>query len=286
MSRALPLLAALALAACEAPFDPIAPSDAVFSMSGYLDASADTQWVRVEPFGQVLAAPAGPIEAEVALVLPDGRRAPMGQEVRTFATGPAHLFWTTADVAPGATYAVVAERPDGARSRATVRVPDDRDVTITLDDGLTQCPISVRVEGAEYLADVQAQYTLTAPRRRGERFRFSKLPSLVEEADGAFETRVFYSEDAVDMEIDPLPYAYPVTTEIVVSIGTSDWPAVRDLTLEDAIAASGLGAIEGGVGFVGGAVTTTVPFRPGYGTFPPPETGLPPGPCFNDASIF
>ena len=42
MRRALPLIA-LVLAACEVPLDPIAESDLSFALSGYLDASADTQ---------------------------------------------------------------------------------------------------------------------------------------------------------------------------------------------------------------------------------------------------
>ena len=276
---------ALVLAACEAPLDPIAPSDAVFSMSGYLDAAADTQWVRVEPFGAVLEPPPGPIEAAVTLVTPDGRRVPMTQEVRDMATGPAHLFWTAEPIATGATYRVEARRADGAAARATVRVPDPATFTVSLDDGITQCPTVVRVEGAEHLADVQAQYTLGGFGRAGERFRFTKLESLEADGGGAFEAQVFYGEDALDMEIDPLPFAYPVTSEVVVSVGTSDWPDVRGLTLEDAIAFAGVGSVEGGVGFVGGAVTVTVPFVPGFGTFPPPPTGLPPGPCLDDASI-
>ena len=273
---------ALALGACEAPLDPIAPSGAAFSMSGYLDASADTQWVRVEPFGARAGLTPGPIDAEVALELPGGRRVPMAPSVRAFPSGPAHLFWTTADVLPGATYAVVARRSDGAGARAPVRIPDDRAVTITLDDGPIRCPTTVLVEGAERLAQVEARYELRGTGRLGETFRFPKLESLVEEADGAFRAQVFYGEDAVEMEIDPLPFRYPVTTEVFVALATDDWPDLRGLALDDALHAADTGRIEGGVGFVGGALTKTVPFVPGFGRIPYELDPTPPSPCVSD----
>ena len=69
MRRALPLIA-LVLAACEVPLDPIAESDLSFALSGYLDASADTQWVRVERVDPVAgverAAPRAPSDVRKA----------------------------------------------------------------------------------------------------------------------------------------------------------------------------------------------------------------------------
>ena len=278
--RRAALALGLALAACEAPLDPIAPSDRVFSMSGYLDASADTQWVRVEPFGAVAGPAPGAIDAAVTLVTPDGARVAMAPVVRAFETGPAHLFWTTAPIATGVTYRVEAERSDGAHARATVRIPDAQAVTLTLVDGLINCPTLVIVEGAERLADVRARYALIGPARDGEVYEFSKLPSLTRSADGAFTAQVFFGEDATEMEIDLFPGVEPIAPEVVVAVATDDWPEVEGLTLEAALASAELDRVEGGVGFVGGVVTTTADFIPGYGLLPFPLDPRPPEPCF------
>ena len=172
--RRLAVLLLLGLAACEAPLDPIAESDLAYSFSGYLDASADTQWVRVEPFGRVNAPTPGPLDAVVSLVKPDGTVRPMTQEVRTFETGPAHLFWSTEDVVPAASYRIEVRGADGTMAVAPVDVPDDSALEIDLVDGLIHCPTVVRVSGAEFLVDVQARYVTPD----GRPFRFSKVASF------------------------------------------------------------------------------------------------------------
>lgn len=271
------LLAALVVWGCEAPLDPIADSDLVYSMSGYLDASADTQWVRVEPFGRTSAVSDAPLDADVTLVLPDGQRQPMTQEVRTFATGPAHLFRSTADILPGQTYHVEVRGPDGRQARAEVEIPDVTDLDIELVDGIIHCPTAVFVGGAEFLVDVQARYTV---RGSGRSFRFSKAESFSEAIGERTQASIYFGDDALDMEVPPLPWESGVTPEIFVAIGTDDWLAPSELTLEAALAQAGFSHIEGGVGFVGGVVTRRIPFVPGVGAFPRPYSNDPFEPCF------
>ncbi|WP_412068441.1 hypothetical protein [Rubrivirga sp. IMCC43871] len=281
MARRLPvLLLALALAACEAPLDPIEPSDLVFAMSGYLDVTADTQFVRVEPFAREAVSTPGPIDATVELVDPDGDRHLMTQLVRDFPTGPGHLFWTTTPIEAGATYRIVATDAAGATATATVRTPDDADLAFELIDGPLFCPTLVAVSGATRVVDVQARYRLEGPGRVGERYRFSKLESLMQSAAGTLDATVYFGDDADFMEIDGLPGAYPVAAEFAVAVGTDDWPDVEGLTLEGALAAAELGNVEHGTGFVGGVITRAIPFRPGYGLIPPFEdSGVEPEPC-------
>ena len=140
MTARTPALLALAavalLAGCEVAFDPIEASTRYYSLSGYLDTEADTQWVRVEPLDATVEPSSDPIDAVVTLVGPGGS-ARMAQRVVRPGPRVSHLFWTTADVAPGAVYTVVARRPDGAETRATVRTPAP-DPPPTLSDGYDQ----------------------------------------------------------------------------------------------------------------------------------------------------
>ena len=256
MTRALPLLAlALALAACEVPLDPIEPSDAVFSVSGYLDATADTQWVRVEPLARSVGTDPGPLEAVVTLTGPDGAARPLAQEVRDMATGPAHLFWTTADVAPGATYRLEARRTDGASTRTAVEVPTEA-FRVEVEDGPYACPTVVTVTGAERVVDVQTRYVV-AVGARASRHRVSHVEAIAPGPDGTVRLPI-YSANDLDL-LPPGPGAEVVHSEILVAAGTDAWPPAAGLTLEDRVGYNDPG-VEGGVGFVGGVVTRAEPY--------------------------
>ena len=277
--RTAAALVALALVACEAPLDPIAPSDLAYSLSGYLDASADTQVVRVEPFGISAVAVSeleGELPADVYLGLEDGSRVPMTQRVETFVTGPAHLFWTTHDIAPGRTYRIEVEGHDGDRATAPVEIPNVDALDIQLVDGVIHCPTAVLVDGIEFLVDVQARYTV---RSTGQQFRFSKAESFTEVGSGSTRASVYFGDDAAAMEVPLLPWQSGVTSEVFVAVGTDEWLAPADLSLEAALSQAGFGRIEGGVGFVGGVVTRSFPFIPGVGKFPTPYTDEPFEPC-------
>ena len=248
-------------------FDPIASSDRYFSLSGYLDASADTQWVRVEPVAP--SVDPNPDQLDVAVALEDlngGAAVAMGQVVRTFSTGPAHLFWTTADIRPGATYRLTVRRPDGAETRATVVVPDGS-AEVDVIDGPFVCPTLVFVRGAARVADVQARYTVIDGGQVVLQRRFSKLESLIEEPDGALRFTIYPGDDAEALGLLSLPSAPDeVRSEVRVAVGSEDWPDVVGLDLETALVLTLNDRIENGVGFVGGVVTETVPFTPGAGS--------------------
>jgi hypothetical protein len=274
VTRPLPLLAALlaalALAACETALDPIEASGRFYSLSGTLDASADTQWVRVEPVAGAVGSSAEPLDVRVTLA-GSGGTVVLSQRVVAFESGPAHLFWTTADVEPGTTYDLAAERPDGATTRTAVRVPEAFPAP-TLIDGEFQCPTQVYVQ-AERVVDVVAIYE---PQGGGPS-RFSKRMSLTTVDGGRQRAQIYYGDDARRMDRDPLPDA-SVQAEVLVAVGTDDWPA--EATLETASIPGRPGLVENGVGFVGGVVTWRSPFVPGIGVAAPPGGGGQPDlPC-------
>ena len=272
----LALLLAVALAGCEVGLDPVLESGLVFSLSGYLDASADTQWVRVEPVLPTAETSAAALEADVTLTeLGSGLEAALTQEVRAFANGPAHLFWTTADVALGGRYRLVARRrADGAETTTTVSIPADGSFEVEVRDGRFTCPTAVTVRGATALADVQARYVVATP--QGTRpYRFPYIDEVRDVPDVGLVASVYPGEDAARMEIDPVSFAGLASAEIVVAVTTDDWPDLFRRTLEDALAVEGFG-VENGLGFVGGVVTVRRPFIPGTNGSP---FGPPPGPC-------
>ncbi|WP_412068443.1 hypothetical protein [Rubrivirga sp. IMCC43871] len=256
----------LALAGCESSFDPIAPADLHFSLSGYLDASADTQWVRVEPFGQTAETTAAPIDAVVTLDGPGGV-VEFRQQVRLFVTGPAHLFWTTADVEPGQVYRVRARAPDGSTTTAPVAIPDTAGVTIDVIATATSCPIVVSVAGAERLADVQSVYEVSRRGRRRTVVR-SYNDFVRTRAGGALQTSVYPGSDLRAFGFSPDDDL--LSASVKVAIATADWPLTRGQSIEDVLLLESTG-LDQGVGFVGGVVTWTVPFAPRECYGPSPE---------------
>ena len=260
MRGGVALAAVLALAACEVPFDPIEPSDRYFSVSGYLDVSADTQWVRVEPLGRTADPVVGPIDAVVTLTGPGGLEARLTQRVRAFETGPAHLFWTTADVAPGTTYRLEARRADGASTRVRVETPDTTRFSAEISTGRYVCPAVVIVRGAERVVDAQTRYGLV---RGGalEVFAFPQADTFERTDDGAVRAYLHFGDDAREMEIDPVFPSGLVRAEAVVAVATGSWPDALSLTLEEALLSESP-AVENGVGFVGGVVTRRFAFVP------------------------
>ena len=262
MSRAAPVLAALALglAGCEAAFDPIADSDRAYSLSGYLEAGADTQWVRVERFDGALGrAEPAPLDVAVTLSRPGHAPVPLAQEVRPLVTGPAHLFWTTAPVEAGATYRLEARGLEGEAS-AVIEVPTRESLEVEVVPGPNNCPLEVLVR-AERVADVQTRYVVRARSGRVTERRFSHLYSLRDLGDGWFRALIYSGDDTQYIDHG---FGDVLSSDVVVAGATDAWPETLGLTLETAIATDG--RVENGAGFVGGVVTDRTPFTPVYST--------------------
>ena len=269
----LALVACGALASCSTEIDPRDDSDRFFSVWGALDATADTQWVRIAPVRAALPYDAAPFDADVALVdVQSGQRSPMRDSLRVALDGRrVHAYWTTADVAPGAAYRLEVRRSDGAETRATVRIPE-APAEIRLEDGLCTCPARVTVVGAERLVDVLAIYR---DPQTGRVYRRSKLRSIDQPDDARFTADVYFGDDADALQADPFD-VYRFQAELLVVAGTEAWPEGTALGFETALQPLDGGRVENGVGFLGGVVTRRLGFQPGVGACGP---GVTPRPC-------
>ena len=183
-----PLLALLTtllvLGGCsDTALDPFQESPFNYSIFGYLDAGADTQFVRVTPLRNILTSAADSIDATVTLEhLATAHKIIWKDSLFQFGQGVVgHNFWSTEPLMPGNVYRLTVMRSDGAASMATVTLPDTfPDPIIRIDNFNPAIKPTILITGVERLADVQMIYHVRDPRiapsiAKVERFMFSYL---------------------------------------------------------------------------------------------------------------
>jgi hypothetical protein len=117
----------LILSACESSFDPLAENDQlIFTMNGFLDVHADTQWVRAMPIGESLN-PTDPDPNGSVLNLSNlstGEIYMLKDSLFKFG-GDTYVwnYWLSEDIRGDELYEIVAEAPDGGQSQVVVATP-------------------------------------------------------------------------------------------------------------------------------------------------------------------
>jgi len=130
--RSVPLvLAAVAALACDNNFEPIDSAGPPFSIFGYVDGTADTQWIRINPSRTSLVGSPEPVGVTATLEqLASGRVIELRDSTVRFGSmigAPvyAHNFWTAERIEPGASYRFRAQRQDGEVAETVVKIPRD-----------------------------------------------------------------------------------------------------------------------------------------------------------------
>ena len=255
------LAGSLIFGGCAETFDPFQESERYFSIYGYLDAAADTQFVAVTALRKVVTPGAGPIDAVVTLEdLETGQTATWRDSLFRFSNGGAgHVFWSKEPVRPGRRYLFTVTRSDGASSATTVRTPaafPDPELRTNLIPFSPLPPPrlqNIGLRGIEKLVDLRIVYTLrTAEGGVSEPVTLS----YVDQVRPGGEDRLGLSFDAYgDLAAlfpDPCPQALSAT--VIVGGGSSDWPDFFRLDDEMLANPDLTDGVRNGMGFLGGAI--------------------------------
>jgi hypothetical protein len=150
-------------AACDESFEPIAPSELAFSVFGYLDASADTQWIRVMPIRSLKVTSQDAISVTVTLEhLGTGRIIELQDSLFRFSSyldpdsgsegAYVHNFWTPEDIEPEAAYRFSARREGKEPVEAVVEIPRDYEVEVAINQVRTRWETDeLRITGVKHL---------------------------------------------------------------------------------------------------------------------------------------
>lgn len=263
------------LSACEQTFQPIQPSDLYFSIYGYLDASVDTQWIRVSPVRTVTETSLEPLQAVARLEhLPSGRSVPLFDSLFVFPSNNldadryAWNFGTDEPMEPGATYRFTVTRADGRFSSATARVPEDVD---HLRVDVSQAPVFsftpwtygvLHVPTTEQLAMVHVIHLPPCPATRGP-FTFSPSLTGINAAAGPerhvpIMRKVYAPPGPPECDQDRFRF---LRWDLFVVLTGSPWPFDPHLPDPENFLPDTGTNVTNGTGFLGGIITHTIPFE-------------------------
>jgi len=282
-ARTLPLaslpIALLAFTACDDTFVPIEREAVFYSIHGYLDASADTQWIRVMPVRDLEMTDSTPLDAIVFLEeVESGKRIEMVDSIFHFpAANPdvdgegiyVHNFWTSEPILPGATYRFSATVKGGPTAEATISIPDGFDITVQTDDRASRpgprygFPRRIFVEGSPLIAFVGMIAWVQDECGEGWAYRpFRRRQEPSERHDilmqhiydrpfrpGCGSARVISEKIIVFGADDPWPWSE--TPWMSAGADAPERPAVSDIASNVTFA----------LGFIGGTMSRRVPYE-------------------------
>lgn len=263
-------ISALFMVSCEQSFIPLQDNDRYFfSIHGYLDATADTQWVRVMPVRDELYFGADPIDARVTLKNFDsGESVVLNDSLFQYGQdGYAWNFWTTTKIEPEGTYQIRAERSDGKTSSATVTLPKDFPAPRVNKFNLGPGGFLdiVYLEGMDQLVDAQSIHKVVSRRGEKDMFTFSNLRDTSRSVDGLrFTIDHFAQNDYIDSSY-PNNYSNPVFTylheQIFVAAGGPGFHFFPDIDERIIALPDGISNVENGLGYLAGIVSKTIPYK-------------------------
>lgn len=257
------VLSAVLLVGCEESFDPFEDAEARFSIQGYLDVSADTQYVRVSELQQ--SAFADP-EVNATITLDDlnqGTSVTLRDSVFTYENGARlHNFWTAAPIAASTSYRITATAPDGASASATFRTPNEipapeLESGISLASSPDNPPMSqaLTIFEVDKVADLQIRYELANPNTT---LQLSYTDQLTRAPNGRLTLAFNAYADVQEALTGSVGTVCPGLrrAEIVLATTTSEWPDFQLFDIEELVLPSSeTNNVEGGLGFVGGILT-------------------------------
>ncbi|TVQ04899.1 MAG: DUF4249 family protein [Balneolaceae bacterium] len=265
------------LISCNDTFEPFQENDRYhFSIYGFLDANADTQWVRVSPVREQFEQSDRLPDMNVTIENIDtGEKTTMTNSLVEFRQGfYAANVWSDFQIEENQTYRLVAERTHGGTSYATVTIPPafptPRVFIDIIDDQEPEYFIWID-EGVERLADVQSWWYVriqTPFWQEDQLFKFSLKAGAEKTSRDAYRVQIF-PDDEIEAIMnqsltlqDPSAQLIVLHHQIFVASGGPDWD-VNITHVDDLVynLPEGFSNVENGLGYMAGVFSRLIPFK-------------------------
>lgn len=265
----------LNISGCGDSFQPFQENDKYsFSIFGYLDASADTQWIRITPVRQEFNTSAVVPDMKVTLEnIQDGETVTLDDSL--FVPDSAFIllnFWTTMDIEPSETYRLKAGNTDGAESRVIVTIPEEFPTPRVQAGGGIRIDSTYAIYIDEIIgkiADVQTRWYIRLKSSGEEKmfsFSYSNKIEWVPIFGGVYSVVV-----KPDQELDQIMKEHNLSSEgeleilhrqFYVASGGPEWnEEIASMDDQTYALPDGFSNVEEGLGYVVGIYSKVVPYK-------------------------
>lgn len=255
----------LLFTSCDQTFQPLQENDKYyFSMYGYLDASADTQWVRVGIPRESINQLPDPSMIKVTLENVETGQSVIMQD-SLFASETLLNYWTTMPVKHEQIYQLKAERKDGKSSRVTVIIPQEFPTPLVIREDLGGYSIYID-DSVEHIADIQTKwYVILNPEterlKRTYTFNYRNSVKHTTAFGGSYfalakgESRYIWESSArADFDTEHRQF-------FVASAGPEWDESISDLNDLEYFLDGAASNVENGLGYVVGITSKWVPYK-------------------------
>lgn len=261
------LLLFLFVTSCNESFNPWEENGEYhFSIYGYLDASADTQWVRVMPVREDLFLEPKPIDAVVTLEhIESGEIVEMNDSLFEYSHNAyAYNFWSTMDLQPNHSYRITATNND-KNSHVEVTLPEDFPTPLVRMESGSGNPSDdfIFIEGVERLADVRTIHYMRL-HNSGEEYMipFVHIQDTIRQVTGDFTLKIDPRED--QNTLGSLLGTTPRTIfrqQIFIASAGPDFHYFPSIDEKIVALPEGISNVENGTGYLAGLVSKTIPYK-------------------------
>lgn len=269
LSALLFVISIFFLSTCDNTFEPLGENDSYhFSIYGYLDVSADTQWVRVGTAREAIDdAPETTGISVTVENLQSGETVEMQDSL--FTTENFLNFWTTADIENEQTYRIKVEGVNGKSSHADITTPKELPTPLVLNNTYPPYGFSVYIDDVvEHVADIQSKWYVilnpeTNPVRKTYTFTYRPDMEHVEVYGGSFTAFAPLEEEEGHIESSVGINDYRVVhRQFFVAAAGPEWndeiSSIDDL---EYFINSTSSNVENGLGYIVGIDSKWVPYR-------------------------
>lgn len=244
---------------CENEFEPFEKTEKyVFSMNGYLDVHADTQWIRVMPIGETLLPQDATINSNQVRLTREatGESVVLNDSLFQF-SGDTYVwnYWLPDSVIADEEYRITATDSVGKQSSVVVRTASKLMVPeIEYDQDFEE--ISVLGSTRDSLILLETRYLVQAfvevgctPERE---VSFSHLENITTGPNGHYAFTSI-NREAIAEKLDVQPFSFQVNQrKLVIITAGEDWPDYSNIGDLEANIPSVVSNVINGTGFVGG----------------------------------
>ena len=246
---------------CETSFEPFQKSDRAFSLFGYVDASADVQFVRVTPLRDSLYARARRARCHGFAGAPGDRTdvhlARLAFPLRR--GSGAQLLVGGAGRAGGHLPDDRAARSDGAASTATFTLPD-REPDLGAVFPRSSPDATAEIRKVERLVKAELIYTvrLSLTGELAQRsLSYLDEASRFRDSEGDAGFTFLFNTGRLETVLGTSAFEV-LSIDLAAASAGPEWPDVATIDPETLALPDVIGNVEQGVGFVGGIVSKTV----------------------------